>query len=165
MGRHPDDPERRTRRYLHCDPARDGKMRYDIEPAERWLSIDLSDGLLTVTVAEPYGAGQRGPTRTESVAEQVLAAINGDRPNRSAIAQRIGLKPTDSTVGRALATLVADGTLERHTDRTYSAVLPRDKTDDNTAKRPDCHIANNTVGVGNDKASDCHPDGAETRRG
>jgi hypothetical protein len=164
LGRDPQDPERRTRRYLHCDPARDGKMRFDIEPPERWLSIDLSDGLLTLTAAEPYGTGERTLTRADDYAERILDALNGNRASRSEIARQIGTEPTDRTVGRALAALVTGGHLERHADKTYTAVLSHANQRDNP---PNGHLGTlaPTLKAGaNDKTRHWHTDGPETRR-
>ena len=121
LGRDPNDPERRTRRYLHCDPSRDGKMRFDLEPDERWLKIDLSGGLLTIDQAQPYGGSERGPTRTETTAERILDIVAGEPLSRSEIARRLDLDQTDRTVGRALTSLVDSEQLERHQDKTYTA--------------------------------------------
>lgn len=155
LGRDPQDPERRTRRYLHCDPARDGKMRFDVEPAERWLDIEVRAGLLTVTEAEPYAAATREPSRTETRAQEIVQALtDGARLRRADIARKLGLDPTDASVGRALAELVKNGTVKRHEDKTYSPILSSDNPDDNLTNGQDCRIANNPLkGVGNDKAS------------
>jgi hypothetical protein len=158
LGRDPDDPERRTRRFLHCDPARDGKMRFDLEPAERWLSIDVSGGVLTLDAAEPYGGGERPPTKAEDYAERIPTIINSSEcVSRSEIARRLGLAGDDRTVGRVLVTLADEGTLQRHDGKTYSLGLAHAKEH---AKRQNGHIgtlAHTLKGVPMPNANDCQP--------
>lgn len=154
LGRDPQDPERKTRRYLHCDPARDGKMRFDREPDERWLHIDIHNGQLTLTQADPYTANSHDATRTDDCADAILEAIGDRRLKRSAIALAIDRQPSDGTVGRALKKLTTDGLLTRHPeDSTYTRALPPGKTPGKTANDHSCHIATTPIGGGNGKAS------------
>src|SRR5205823_10607672 len=69
------DPENRTRRLLHADPARDGKMRLGPEPEDRWLYIDPSGGFLSVDVAEPPACIEPGPTAAELLTDDVLDVL------------------------------------------------------------------------------------------
>ncbi|MFZ2049892.1 MAG: AAA family ATPase [Solirubrobacteraceae bacterium] len=135
LGRDPSDPDRRTRRFLHCDPSRDGKMRFDLEPAEHWLSIDVSDGLLSLTQAEPFGEQTHEPTSAERRAEQIVGALEGGALNRSDVARSIGCDPADGTIGRALRQLRDEGVIDRQAN-TYSLVLPHGKDPGNPANGP-----------------------------
>ena len=79
------DPEHRTRRLLHCDPSRDGKMRLGPEPEDRWLYIDPSRGFLSIEEADaPAHIEAPGPTRDEQLADDVLGVLRRGRRNPSA---------------------------------------------------------------------------------
>jgi hypothetical protein len=147
LGREANDPERKTRRFLHCDPARDGKMRFDREPDERWLSVDVRGGLLSITETEPFGDG-RDPTRTQTVAEEILAAMGGRTLKRTAIALAVDRAPKDGTVGRALDQLVADGALTKQPDHAYRQPVPPGTNDGTLAHRPKVPGATTSIGGG-----------------
>jgi hypothetical protein len=109
------DPENRTRRLLHADPARDGKMRLGPEPEDRWLQIDPSGGFLSVDVADPPAGVGPAPTADELLVEDVLDTLRqAQEPmSRAAVARALDRDKSDGTVRRTLDLLAADGMAER----------------------------------------------------
>ncbi len=116
------DSENRTRRLLHADPARDGKMRIGPEPADRWLYIDPSDGLLSIDLAEPPAGIDATPTRDEQLAGEILDVLRQAQEPLSggAIAKTLGRTRTDGSVRRTLDSLAADSEAE-HTPQGWCA--------------------------------------------
>lgn len=159
LGRNPDDPERRTRRFLHCDPARDGKMRFDLEPDERWLSLDVAGGMLTIDEAEPFGKGEQKATKCEEYADRIVRAIGIDSPNRSEIARRLGVPETDRTVGRALETLLAEGLVER-AGNAYTLALSCDNSRDNSPNRSTLSLGSSPIGAAKTRQAVGKPESA-----
>ncbi len=109
------DPERRTRRLLHADPARDGKMRLGPEPPDRWLHIDLAGGVLSIDLADPPSGADVGPSADELIAEAVLAILRSAAAPMSgaAVARALGKSKSDGTVRRTLDMLAVDRLAER----------------------------------------------------
>jgi hypothetical protein len=109
------DPENRTRRLLHADPARDGKMRLGPEPDDRWLYVDPSGGFLSVDVADPPAGAEPAPTADELLAEDVLDTLReAQEPmSRAAVARALDRDKSDGTVRRTLDLLGADRRAER----------------------------------------------------
>jgi hypothetical protein len=109
------DPEGRTRRLLHADPARDGKMRLGPEPEDRWLYVDPSGGILSVDIADPPGGVEAGPTAEELLTDDVLGVLRlAQEPlSRAAVARALGRDKSDGTVRRTLDGLAAEGRAER----------------------------------------------------
>jgi AAA domain len=124
LGRDASDPRRKTRRYLHCDPARDGKMRFDAEPETRWIEIVIEPSRLTIVAAEPYGGESKDPT-VEDIRCDEIVTINPDHLSGSAICRKLGEKTTDPTTWRALKRLVETAVLTRHEDKTYTLFARR----------------------------------------
>jgi AAA domain len=109
------DPENRTRRLLHADPARDGKMRIGPEPSDRWLYIDPSGGLLSIDIADPPAGIDAAPTRDEQLADDIRGVLRQAQEPLSgaAVARSLGRDKTDGTTRRMLDSLAADGEAER----------------------------------------------------
>jgi hypothetical protein len=109
------DPEGRTRRVLHADPARDGKMRLGPEPEERWLYVDPSGGLLTIDPADPPAGSEGAPTADELLAGDVLGLLRQAQEPMSgaAVARALGRDKSDGTVRKTLALLAEQGQATR----------------------------------------------------
>ena len=100
LSRHEDDPQKRTRRRLTC-----WKCRPALEPDDRWLTIDATDGRITISEAAVFSA-QRA--KRDSKAEQLTSAL--DRPRTwSEWAQAAGLDKSNGTARRARDELEASG--------------------------------------------------------
>lgn len=94
------------------------------------------------------------PTRTDTVAERIVAALDGRRLKRSAIALAVDRAPSDGTVGRALQSLTAAGVIAHDaTTKTYS--LPGGKNGGKAAKSQTLPLATTLKG-GNGKATASH---------
>lgn len=115
LERNRSDPDNRTRRLLHADPARDGKMRIGPEPEDRWLHIDPSEGILSIDLAEPPASIEAAPTRDETLAGEVLDLLrNAQEPlSGASIARSLGRDKTDGSIRRLLTLLASEGDAER----------------------------------------------------
>lgn len=115
LERNRSDPENRTRRLLHADPARDGKMRIGPEPEDRWLHIDPSGGMLSIDIADAPAGVESAPTRDEKLAGEILNLLHGaqDALSGSYIARSFGRDKSDGTVRRILDSLAAESEAER----------------------------------------------------
>lgn len=117
LGRDEKDPEARTRRSLHADGARGGKMRIDAEPAERWLHLRAQGEHVTIDAADPFERGaENGPTVREQLADEILATLtaNGTPMTGADLCRAVNRSKGDQTVRRALTLLQEAGTARQH---------------------------------------------------
>lgn len=101
LGRHPDDPEARTRRKLTC-----WKSRPAAEPEPYWLTLAAQEGRIDLAEAEPFNP--RGAARDDAQ-ERLLAALNGKPTSWAQWARAAGFDPTHGTARRAREKLVVEG--------------------------------------------------------
>jgi len=76
----------------------------------RSRSIEATDGRISVSAAEPF---ESSLNITDELEGEVLRAVTDGSTKRSEIAAAVGRGAKDGTVGRALASLVKNGSLER----------------------------------------------------
>jgi AAA domain len=114
LGRNPDDPEARDRRFLRCF-----KCRPAPEPEERWLRLHLERGQVFIDAADPFDSDEDEektlpPVRAE-LAPALLAAAT--EPIAWAdLARAIGRSPKDGTARRLRDDLLGSEELERLED-------------------------------------------------
>lgn len=114
LGRHPNDPEARDRRYLRCF-----KCRPAPEPEERWLRLHLERGQVFIDETDGFESEDEPekslpPVRAELAPDLLRAA--GNPIAWADLARAIGRSPKDGTARRLRDDLLAAEELVRDDD-------------------------------------------------
>jgi AAA domain-containing protein len=145
LGRVNGDPDKHRRKLetVGCRIAE--------EPDPRWLTIeaDRTRGLVFVNEAEPFEQEDR-ERRRDTLREDILRALDGERMTGAAIAKALGRDKTDGTIRRVLRDLEGEGLIDRDSGGLWGRVANADPLGFGNLAAP-----HKTASVS--QIRDCHP--------
>lgn len=157
LARHPDDPEGRDRRFLHCFKSRPAP-----EPEDRWLRLHVEREQVFIECAESF-VGEKSEERPAAPKRAELAPIllvaASDPIPWPDLARAINRSPKDGTARRLRDDLLKAGELVKLDDGRLTVpdgVAPPDAASQGHSKGkvPDANVA---MGAGTVAPSDAEP--------